>query len=440
MTQLAQWKPEQIASLAPDDQVAKAGRGLARPAKWQTLGTNDSAVWGEIKGSGKDPYRVAVDLTGPAFKCSCPSGKKPCKHAIGLFFAAQANSGALTAGEPPDWVAEWLAKRQATAERKAQKAAEPSAVDAAAQAKRAARREDLVQQGIDALTLWLADLVRQGLSDLPARPRSYWETQAARLVDAQAPGLARHVREMSAIPYSGEGWPARLLDRLGRLHLLLEAYARLDTLPTDMQEEVRTQVGWPQDQGALLAQPGVRDRWLVLSVQETTEDKLRVQSTWLWGTTTHQAALLLDFAAPMQNFTLNLPYGMALDAELVFFTAPAPHRALLKTRAGVEPVAALSGYPTLAAAIAATSATLTRSPWIERFLWPLDAVIPTQHAGQWYIQDVEGRSMPLNLSPLESWRLLALSGGHPLTLVAEWDREKLTPLSAWTGQTLAPLN
>jgi len=443
MTKLELWTQEQILSQAADAQVAKSARGLARPAKWQTLAMSDEvgALWGEHKGSGSKPYRVAVDLDGPAFKCSCPSRKKPCKHAIALFLTAQANPQTVTVEEVPDWVNEWLQKRQATAERKAQVAEQP-VVDEAAQARRAARREDLVQQGIDALRLWLDDLVRQGLSDLPSRPKSFWETQAARLVDAQSPGLARHIREMASVPYSGEGWPVRMLNRLGRLYRLLEAYARLDALSPDVQEEVRTQIGWAQDQATLLAQPGVRDHWLVLSTHETAADRFITRYTWLWGTQTRQSALLLDFIAQSQQARAGgLPVGVALDAELVYFAGPVPQRALLKAQHGAQSMDALpGGYATLDAAFQTTGAALARNPWLERFLWPLLDVIPVpQDDKTWHIQDSAGRTLPLAAPIVDGWRLLGLSGGRPLTLVAEWDRERLTPLSVWTGTELIGL-
>ncbi|MBN2002986.1 MAG: SWIM zinc finger family protein [Anaerolineae bacterium] len=443
MENLKLWTQEQILSQGADAQVGKAARSLTRPAKWQTLAFSeaDNAIWGEIKGSGKDPYQVAIALDGPAFKCSCPSHKKPCKHAIGLFLTAQANPTSLKSETPPSWVAEWLQKRQAAAERKVRRETSDSVVDTAAQAKRAARREDLVQQGIDALRLWVGDMLRQGLSELPSQPRSFWETQTARLVDAQAPGLARRLREMAGVPYSGEGWPSRLLDRLGRLHLLLEAYSRLDTLPPDLQEEVRNQIGWPQDQSALLAGPGVRDQWLVLSASEETEERLQVRSTWLWGAETRQAALILDFIAPGQSSRIGgLPVGVALDAELVFFPGMIPQRALLKAQHSAQPISALPGYDSLATAFATTGAALARSPWTERFLWPLEGMTPLQTENEWRIQDPQGHYLPVALADPESWRLLALSGGHPTTMVGEWDLEKFKLLSVWTGRELVALS
>ena len=92
--------------------------------------------------------------------------------------------------------------------KKARKRGEPVA-DLKAQARRTARRQKRVRRGAEALSLWLEDMVHRGMGSLQSEPLSFWETQAARLVDAQAPGLARRVREMGAIPASGDGWQGR---------------------------------------------------------------------------------------------------------------------------------------------------------------------------------------------------------------------------------------
>src|SRR5206468_6763314 len=105
-----------------DPASAKAGQGLGSPAKWARLARSQRSVWGEIQGSGKDPYRAQADLTGPAFHCSCPSRKFPCKHGLGLMLAFASQPAKFAEAAPPPWVVEWLAKRDATTERKAAKA------------------------------------------------------------------------------------------------------------------------------------------------------------------------------------------------------------------------------------------------------------------------------------------------------------------------------
>ena len=126
------WSAQQIHALAPDAASQKAGVKLAGPAPWSGHGARAEAglVWGDCKGSGAKPYQVTVDLNaeqgGPAYACSCPSRKFPCKHALGLLLLWSAGAvPEVEAEEVPARVAEWLAARQERTERsEARKAAQ----------------------------------------------------------------------------------------------------------------------------------------------------------------------------------------------------------------------------------------------------------------------------------------------------------------------------
>jgi uncharacterized Zn finger protein len=74
---------DQVTALAPDAASFKAGRALAATRKWELLGSDEEVLWGLASGSGKNPYRTQVALGEFATKCSCPSRKFPCKHALG---------------------------------------------------------------------------------------------------------------------------------------------------------------------------------------------------------------------------------------------------------------------------------------------------------------------------------------------------------------------
>lgn len=108
--------------------------------------------------------------------------------------------------------------------------------------------------------------------------------------------MARLARELCLLPHHGAGWEARWLARLGTLHLLLQAFRRLDTLTPEQQADVRTLIGLTPSRDTVLAQDGVRDAWYVLGRQVEREDMLRVQRSWLWGTQSQRMALLLHFA------------------------------------------------------------------------------------------------------------------------------------------------
>ena len=93
---------EQIAQLAPDAASVKAGKGLASRAKWLLLEYSDRAIWGHCQGSGQTPYQTVVDIKDIAFRCSCPSRKFPCKHALGLLYMYASYSESFKQAEEPD--------------------------------------------------------------------------------------------------------------------------------------------------------------------------------------------------------------------------------------------------------------------------------------------------------------------------------------------------
>lgn len=439
-----EWTIEQVLALAPDASSAQSGKGLSEPRHWEALGRSEAAVWGECRGSGSKPYQTRIALDEPAFKCTCPSRKFPCKHALGLFLIYARSREAIAAAEPPGWVAEWLEGRANRAQKKAGREAEgKTAPDPAQQARRAAQRQGRVEQGVQELELWLRDLARHGLGWAQAQPMSFWNGIAARMVDAQAPGLARQVREMALIPASGEGWQGRLLERMGRLYLLLRAWPRLDQLPPETREDARAAIGFAQSQDELLTRAGVTDRWLALA-QEVEEDEngLRTQRSWLWGIRTRRPALVLAFAhraAPA--FETSLPPGTAYEGELVFYPSAAPLRAIFKERRAADPREfELSGYPDIEAALEGYAGALAGNPWIERFPMLLSGVQPAHRAEGWRLRDREGRLMPIRLNDPACWVLLASCGGRPCDVFGEWEGDRLRVLAFWAEGRLHSLH
>ena len=428
---------EQVLALAPDASSLAAARKLSAPRAWLSAGHNDQALWGECKGSAKEPYRTQVELGALAVRCSCPSRKQPCKHSLGLLLLFATEPEAVAAAEPPPWVVEWLASRARAAERrqaKNQLAAPAAAADEAttAPAKRStarttAAREARVAAGVAELELWLQDRVRAGLAALPAQAPGNFLAFASRMVDAQAPGAARLLRLASTQVGVGAGWEGRLLARLSLLYLLARAYRNLAALPPAAQADVRTTLGFTQSQEELLAGPGLRDNWLVLGRRVEQDDRLQVQRTWLWGATSGKAALVLDYSAAGQPLDRSLTPGLCLDAELVFFPSAAPLRALVRARHGhCEPPAL--PLATLEEATGAYAAALAVNPWIERTLLLAGPCTLARVEERWQLRDADGRLLPLPARFAPAWRLLALTGGRPFAMAGEWDGELLAPL------------
>ena len=411
---------DQVVALAPDAASLKNGRKLAGQAgKWSDRGRGQAAVWGTFQGSGKTPYQVRVDLSGPAWKCSCPSRKLPCKHALGLLLGAADDAGSVPEGDPPDWVAEWLNKRESTAKAKVTKAAAKPPSDPAAKTKRRDAREAKVAAGLDGLERWLDDLVRGGLAELDGAGPAAFERQAARLVDAQAPGLAARLRALAEVPDSGPDWPARLLDGLASTRLLCAAYRNQSVLPDGLREDVRALVGWSRKEAEVVRDgESVDDLWVTLGSVEWEEDRVRGRRTWLHGAGTGRTAELVQFAPHGRGFAEHFAAGLAQPLTLAFAPSAAPRRAVVVARdAEPVPVPPPPGK-TVAGLLDAVADELAACPFRTRFAAVLGDVIPLVDGDAWWLRGDAGAGV--RLARGEWWELLAESGGRPLSVAGEY--------------------
>ena len=433
---------DQVRSLAPDVSAARAGEGLANPRRWSAIGREDRAAWGQCQGSGASPYQVAIDFNGPAFKCSCPSRKFPCKHGLGLLFLLAADAAAFPAAEPPPWAVEWLTSRHERAEaaearaqsREARAAAGEQAdvVDTAARQRRIAARERKVQAGIVDLDRWLQDLVRRGLAAAKGEGYHFWDQAGARLVDAQAAALGREVRALGATFNSGAGWAEWALERVGRLHLIVEAYSRLERLPPDLRYDVRGLVGWTIKEDELPRDTRTDDRWLVVGRTVTSDERLTTVRTWLLGDATGRFALHLAFggggASPP---AIGLP-GASFRAALVFYPSATPLRvALSGDPHGAPSFDAFPATARLSIAQAAHAFTdlLARNPFLTSWPMILDEVVPVSRDGALFLRDANAATILVRPASIGA-RLMAAAGGRPVSAFGVWTGTGFRILSA----------
>jgi SWIM zinc finger len=421
------WSVEQVFAVADPASVA-AGRAQASAARWTDLGASEAAVWGACRGSANSPYLACVELAEPAFRCSCPSRKVPCKHAIGLLLLwAQ---GEVPSGAEPEWVRAWLAERAQRARRRGERPEAPRDPEAAA--RRAEQRAQRVAAGAAELREWLVDRIRSGLGGAASGGADELYGVAARMVDAQAPGLASGLRRAAGVIGRDRDWPARLLSELALLHVLADASTRLAELPADLGATVRSRLGFPVDTADVLATgERVEDEWLVACVADEVTERLTTRRTWLRGQDTGRPALVLSFAPPGQPLPGTLPAGHTVHGELAFYPGAAPLRALVAQEG--EPVR--SGRPagdSVAAALTSFADALAADPWLDRWPLLLADVAPVVDGDGWALVDREGAALPL-AERVDQWPLLAVSAGAPITVAGEWSAAGLRPLTCWDG-------
>jgi hypothetical protein len=329
--------------------------------------------------------------------------------------------------------------------------------DPKAAARRAQQRETRVASGLAELDRWLCDQVRQGLAASQQAGYGNWDDIAARMVDAQAPGLAERLRALASVPYSGAGWDGRLLEEYALLHLLAVAYRREGELPPPLRATVRSRIGFSVRRADVLAGvlshgPPVRDHWQVLARRDLEQDRIRARRTWLRGRETGRDALLLSFAAAGQSLDDSLTVGTDADADLVFYPGAVPLRAVVLARHGDSNDArydasddarydasddarydASDGGPPdggpVAGLLAGYATALAADPWLDN--WPAVLAVTPTHAPALAVRDADGDALPLHPAAGDCWPLFALSGGRPLTLAGEWTPRGLWPLTAW---------
>lgn len=312
---------DKIAALAPDQGSVEAARKLLKPSGWPRLSSNQNGmVWGECQGSGATPYRVVVSESDAGYKCTCPSRKFPCKHALALMWLRAEGKVAFAAAEAPEWVKEWIARRcgpgSATtgaeedrprvslyAIAAVEEETDPKALARSAIARERNRqeREESVRGGLEELDLWLEDQVKRGMVSFVPQSSAVCRVIAQRLVDAKASGLASRMDGLSSRLFSlPEAMrPMAAVEELGQLHLLAEAYRRQEELEPALKAAVRQAVGWTVSKEDLLEDATakrVQGAWRVIGVRnEVQPDRLRRIETWLRLEEDGTFALLMDF-------------------------------------------------------------------------------------------------------------------------------------------------
>lgn len=428
---MAEWSVDQVLELAPDAASVSSGRDLASPSKWQSTGANGEAVWGEAKGSGTKPYQTVVARQDGASKCSCPSRKFPCKHALGLLLCLA--QGEVPEGDVPVWASDWLEKR---GQRETAKAERP---ERQTTPRSTEKRWSNVLKGLDECEAFMHDAVRGGL--LAMSSVRNWDEMAAQMVDAQAPGVARRLRRIGETVGVGPEWGSKAAAELGSLSLLVQAARNIEALEEGFQNDVRAAIGIPTRKEDLPEGNGLVDVWDVVGEVIEIADQLQTSRSWLRGRGTGRWALHVAFAPTYGARLARLIPGQSFAAEARFFSSAWPLRAHLEEisyeahvpRDSKTPVPgdfAFGSGTTWAEALAETARALAANPWTEWLPVHLrDATLGFQE-DRWFAVDAEGIGFPLRWRQTEV-NLLGRTGNAPSNLFGEFDGRELRLASAW---------
>jgi len=443
VAELTRWTLEQVAAVAPSPRSVAAAESLAEPNRWSALGGDQRALWGRCRGSGAEPYDTVVDHVEVAWRCTCPSRKRPCKHALALLLLWV--RGGVPDSAPPESVESWIDRRDRTAAGMAsgsdagpgESPPPPGAIGDEPPTDRdespPTDRDDLdrsrdervarMMEGLVALDRWLEDRMRTGLADPELARYATWDQLAARLVDARAGSLANRVRRLAGLVGASPDWHAEVLAELGLLHLIAEAGRRLPDLPGQLADAVATASGWQVRHADVLGGVPDTDEWFVAGRSDTREDRIEVRRLWLRGLQSGRWAMLLSFAAYQQSLDDSLTVGTVVHADLHRY--PGGSLRALAGRRYADPLLFTTPVAvTIAEACDEIGRAVAAEPWLERYPSTV-AATPSVLDRRWVITDSTG-SLPLQVDDrvlgtlLASYAGIAASGQMLVDMTIEW--------------------
>ncbi|MEM7281343.1 MAG: SWIM zinc finger family protein [Pseudomonadota bacterium] len=446
---------EKIEAIAPDQASLNAAKKLLSATKWplSAINAEKTFIWGECQGSGSTPYRTCVEVADLGYKCSCPSRKFPCKHAIALMWRYHNDASGFGLGEIPDWVETWAGRRRKSATtnttetkkpsgsitaalKEKEKPKDPKAIARAEKAKEKNRqkREAAISDGIEDFHQWLIDVYDNGLLSFLQDCTKRCQNAAKRLVDAKAPGLASQLEALPGELYSiPEATRSRYVYQyLSNLYLQSCAYQRQDQLPGDLRQDVRRLAGWTISRDELLslkAKETLDGPWKVVAcLDHVQSDGLQRMETWLWRVVSpHRFAVLIDYS-PVSMGRVSQPFspGEVLTGKAHFFPSATPMRAILTDHKPTDKQASVTGGTSLHIALEERLSYCVKNPFLRS--WPLTVSEPSvkiDNTGSAWV--TEGNtSLPLNAPQIDS--LIALSTAKISHATVSWD--------GWRGQLL----
>ncbi len=198
-----------------------------------------------------------------------------------------------------------------------------------------------------------------------------------------------------------------------------------------LQQDIRTWIGFTQNQEELKEQTGITDTWLVLSKQSSEADAVTTERTWVYGTNSHQYALLLQFIVRGQGSQHNLTPGMFVQAELVFFPSVTPLRAIIKRQISTSAVSQFKKFENWQQVVETETELNSQLPFRNERPFIIHQLTPVQYNNQWWLQDADNKLMQLKNEYKSLWKLLSLSGGRPSDMAVIGKEDRYEPVGVW---------
>jgi hypothetical protein len=178
---------------------------------------------------------------------------------------------------------------------------------------------------------------------------------------------------------------------------------------------------------------------MVIGKQVSEEDNLTVEHNWLYGISTNQYALVLQFIVRGQGSGILLSPGMYLEAELVYFPSVNPMRAVIKWHITTHPIMPKGFFPGWQEVIQQETAAYELFPVRSERPFIVSRLLPVFFNNSWWLKDQANHFISIKENFTGIWKLLALSGGEPLDMVVVGKEDQYEPIGIWHQQTYKAL-
>ena len=358
------WDRERVLALAPDAPSQRTAPSLASGRAWPATGAAAGAARCGVNAGAAPPRRTAPWSTcpGPAYRCSCPSRKFPCKHVLALLLLWSEGSVPDDAAGPPDWAACLAHAPGRQGEPRASRRVRPSPrtprrlLAAPSSARPGSRPAWPSSTGGSATRCGRAwpPASRPATATGTTSPPGWSTRKPPAWPSVSAPSPRSRIRARAGTAGSSRSTRCSTCSP--------SPTAGQAELPPPLRDTVRSRIGFSLRQADVLAggQP-VRDHWQVLARRDLEQDRIRTRRTWLRGRKTGRDALLLSFAAAGQSLDDSLAVGTDADADLVFYPGAVPLRAVVLARHDTADGGPPDGG-TVAGLLAGYAAALGRRP------------------------------------------------------------------------------
>jgi len=178
-----------VRSSAPNNSAVSNAQKISRSSGFIKLSRSEdkTLIFGECKGSGKNPYYTSVDFSGesPVFRCSCPSRQIPCKHCIAIMFDWLAGKDFNVEEIPED-----IIRKRSKLE--AKKNPSPETPEKAEKKKKSAlstAKKKLKKQleGLGLAENFVKDVLERGISSINSTSANQYKSLAKQLGDYYLP-------------------------------------------------------------------------------------------------------------------------------------------------------------------------------------------------------------------------------------------------------------